>query len=114
MFGYHFNVQPLTNQMTSLQTVQEVVCGLQNVEDARGDVVAVGQNPHLEGSVGAAGEYAVAGAGLHLHDARSDVPEDGLLGMLCAKRVHEAMACQLPHLEEKERGSERERSRERQ
>lgn len=76
-------------------------CGsgwLQDVHQAARDAVAVGEHPHLQGAVRAAGEDAVAGPGLHLHDAGADVAEDGLLGVLGAERVHQAVARQLPHL----------------
>lgn len=65
---------------------------LQDVDQAAGDVVAVGEDPHLQGAVCSAGEDAVAGTRLHLHDAGTDVAEDGLLGVFDAKRVHEAVA----------------------
>lgn len=72
---------------------------LQDVHQAAGDVVAVGQHPHLQRAVRSAGEDAVAGPRFHLHDTVADVAEDGLLGMLRAERVHEPVAGQLPHLE---------------
>ncbi len=65
---------------------------LQDVDQAAGDVVAVGEDPHLQSAVCSTGEDAVAGPRLHLHDAGTDVAEDGLLGVFSAERVHEPMA----------------------
>lgn len=72
---------------------------LQDVDQTAGDAVAVGQHPHLQGAVGAAGEDSVAGSSLHLHDAGADVAEDGLLGVLGAEGMHEPVSGQFPHLE---------------
>lgn len=65
---------------------------LQDVDQAAGDVVAVREDPHLQGAVCSTGEDAVTWPCLHLHDTGADVAEDGLLGMLRAKRVHEPVA----------------------
>lgn len=65
---------------------------LQDVNQAAGDIVTVREDPHLQGAVCSAGEDAVIGLRLHLHDTGTDVAEDGLLGMLVAERVHEPMA----------------------
>lgn len=64
----------------------------QDVNNAAGDVVAVRENPHLQGAVRAAGEDAVPRTRLHLRDAVADVAEDGLLGVFVAEGVHEAVA----------------------
>lgn len=72
---------------------------LQDVDQAAGDVVAVGEDSHLQGSVSAAGEDAVSRTRLHLHHSGTDVAEDRLLGVFGAKRVHEPMTGQLPDLE---------------
>lgn len=77
---------------------------LQDVKDTVEDVVAVGEDSHLQGAVCPAGEDTVAGPGLHLHDAGADVAEDGLLGVLGAERMHEAVARQLPDLEGRKGG----------
>lgn len=79
--------------MDALVSVTEAsAVSLQHVHQAAGDVVAVGEDPHLQGAVSATGEDPVPGPSLHLHDAGADVAEDGLLGVLGAKRVHEAVA----------------------
>lgn len=65
---------------------------LQNVNQAAGDIVTVGEDPHLQGAVCSTGKDAVIRLCLHLHDAGTDVAEDGLLGMLIAERVHKPMA----------------------
>lgn len=65
---------------------------LQDVDQAAGDIVAVREDPHLQGAICSTGEDAVTGARFHLHDTGTDVAEDGLLGMFGAKRVHEAVA----------------------
>lgn len=62
---------------------------LEDVEDAARGVVAIGENPHLQRSVSTAGEDTVPGTRLDLHYARTDVTEDGLLGVFSAERVHE-------------------------
>lgn len=74
------------------RTPREWKQALQGVDQAAGDVVAVGEHPHLQGAVRPAGEDAISGPRLHLHDAGADVAEDGLLGMLVAEGVHEAVA----------------------
>lgn len=49
------------------------------------DVKSTGQNPGLERAVGTAGEDAAALDDVDLHDARPDVSEYGLLGVLVLK-----------------------------
>lgn len=65
---------------------------LQDVNQAAGDIVAVGEDPHLQGAVCSAGEDAIPRPRLHLHHTGADVAEDGLLGMLAAEGVHEPVA----------------------
>lgn len=71
---------------------------LQDVHQTAWDTVAVRKHPHLQGAVCAAREDAIAGPGLHLHDPSADVTEDRLLSVFRAKRVHEPVAGQFPHL----------------
>lgn len=71
---------------------------LQDVNQTAWDAVTVGEDPHLQGAVGAAGEDAVARSCLHLHDTGADVAEDGLFSMLAAERVHQPVAGQFPNL----------------
>lgn len=66
---------------------------LQDVNQAAGDVVPIGEDPHLQGAVRSTGEDAVIGMSLHLHHTGANVTEDGLLGVLSAERVHESVAC---------------------
>lgn len=77
--------------LSSLDT-QNWNSALQDIDQAAGDIVAVREDPHLQGAVCSTGEDAVTGTRLYLHDACTDVAEDGLLGMLGAKRVHEPVA----------------------
>lgn len=76
---------------------------LEDIHQAVGNVVAVRQDSHLQRPVGAAGKNAVAGAGLHLHDAGADVAEEGLLCVFNAEGVHETVARQLPNLQRDKR-----------
>lgn len=71
---------------------------LQNVHQAARDAVTVREHPHLQGTVCAAGEDAVAGPGLYLHDTSADVAEDRLLRVFGTERVHQPVAGQFPHL----------------
>lgn len=78
--------------MLSSLDPQKWKSALQDINQAAGDIVAVWEDPHLQGAVCPAGEDSVSGPRLHLHDAGADVAEDGLLGMLGAERVHEPVA----------------------
>lgn len=72
---------------------------LQDIDQTARDTVTVREDPHLQRTVCATGEDAVTGSCLHLHDAGTDVAEDRLFSMLGAKRVHQPVAGQFPHLE---------------
>lgn len=63
-----------------------------------GDTEAVGQDPHLHGSVGAAGEHVIGRSHLDLHDARAEVPEQRLASVLVWKRVERTLCGQAPDL----------------
>lgn len=71
---------------------------LQDVHQTAGDTVTVREYPHLQGTVCTTGEDAIAGTGLHLHDASADVAEDRLLSVFGTERVHQPVAGQFPHL----------------
>lgn len=71
---------------------------LQDVHQAAWETVTVGEYPHLQGPVCTAGEDAVAGPGLYLHDASANVAEDRLLSVFGTERVHQPVAGQFPHL----------------
>lgn len=71
---------------------------LEDLEYTGRNVVAVGKDPHLQGSVGSAGEDPVTGAGFDLHHSSTDVSEYGLFSVFGAEGVHETVTCQLPDL----------------
>lgn len=59
---------------------------------------AVGEDPHLHGAVGAAGEDVVGRSHLDLHHARAQVPEQRLAGVFVRKGVEGTLCGQTPHL----------------
>lgn len=59
---------------------------------------AVGEEPHLHGPVGAAGEDVVGRSHLDLHHARPEVPEQRLASVFVGKRVEETLRGDAPHL----------------
>ena len=63
-----------------------------------GDVVAVGQDPHLHGAVGAAREDVIGGPRLQLHDARAQVAEQRLARVLAGEVVEQSLVGQAPDL----------------
>lgn len=72
---------------------------LQDIDQTARDTVTVREDPHLQRTVCTTGEDAVTGSCLHLHDTGTNVAEDRLFSMLGAKRVHQSVAGQFPHLE---------------
>lgn len=76
---------------------------LEDLENTGRNVVAVGEDPHLQGPVGSAGEDPVTRAGFDLHHPSADVSEYGLLSVLCAEGVHETVTRQLPDLNQNRR-----------
>lgn len=72
---------------------------LQDIDQTARDTVTVREDPHLQGTICTTGEDAVTGSRLYLHDTGTDVAEDGLFSMFGAKRVHQPVAGQFPHLE---------------
>lgn len=62
------------------------------------DTEAVRQDPHLHGSVGAAGEDMIGRSHLDLHDPRAQVPEQRLAGVFVGKGVEETLCGQTPDL----------------
>lgn len=85
----------------SLSSLDPQQCrqALQDIDQTARDTVTVREDPHLQGAVRTTGEDAVTRSCLHLHDASTNVAEDGLFSMLGAKRVHQPVAGQFPHLE---------------
>lgn len=63
-----------------------------------GDTEAVGEAPHLHGSVGAAGEDVIGRSHLDLHDTRAEVPEHGLASVFVGKGVEQTLCGQAPDL----------------
>lgn len=61
---------------------------------------AVGEDPHLHGSVGAAGKDVIGRSHLDLHDPRAQVPEERLAGVFAGKGVERTLCGQAPNLEE--------------
>lgn len=59
---------------------------------------AVGEDPHLHGSVSAAGEDVASWPHLDLHDTRAEVSEQRLAGMFVRKGVEETLCDQAPNL----------------
>lgn len=71
---------------------------LEDLEYTGRNVVAVGKDPHLQGSVGSAGEDPVTWTGFDLHHPSADVSEYGLFSVLGAEGVHETVTRELPDL----------------
>lgn len=63
------------------------------------NTVAVGEDPHLHGSVGAAGEDVIGRPHLNLHDARAEVPEQRLASVLAGESVEWTLCGQTPDLQ---------------
>lgn len=63
-----------------------------------GNAEAVGEDPHLHGAVGAAGEDVVGRSHLDLHDSRAQVPEQRLASVLVGEGVERALSGQAPNL----------------
>lgn len=63
-----------------------------------GNAEAVGEDPHLHGSVGAAGEDVIGRSHLDLHDSGPEVPEERLAGVLVGEGVERALSGQAPNL----------------
>lgn len=61
---------------------------------------AVREDPHLHGTVGAAGEDVVSWSHFELHHTCAEVPEQRLASVFVGKGVKEAMRGQAPNLEE--------------
>lgn len=68
-----------------------------------GNTEAVGEDPHLHGAVGAAGEDVIGWSHLDLHDSCPEVPEERLAGVLVGEGVERALGGQAPNL----RGADR-------
>lgn len=62
------------------------------------NIEAVGEDPHLHGSVGAAGEDVVVRPHLDLHDARAEVSEQRLARVFVWKGVERTLCGQAPNL----------------
>ena len=67
------------------------------------DTEAVGDDPHLHGSVGAAGEDVIGRSHLDLHDTRAEVPEQRLASVFIWKGVERTLCSQAPDLGSPER-----------
>lgn len=67
---------------------------------------AVGEEPHLHGPVGAAGEDVVGWSHLDLHHARPEVPEQRLASVFVWKCVEETLRGDAPHLRVGERAEQ--------
>lgn len=61
--------------------------------------VAIRQDPHLHGTVGAAGEDVIGRSRLDLHDAGAQVPEERLTSMFIRKVVNKGLCGQAPDLD---------------
>lgn len=59
---------------------------------------AVGEDPHLHGSVGATGEDVTGRSHLDLHDTRPEVPEQRLASMFVWEGVERTLCGQAPDL----------------
>lgn len=62
------------------------------------DTEAVGEDPHLHGPVGAAGEDVIGRPDLDLHDARAEVPEQRLASVFVGEVVERTLCGQAPDL----------------
>lgn len=65
---------------------------------AMGNAEAVGEDPHLHGAVGAAGEDVIGRSHLDLHDSRAEVPEQRLASVLVGEGVERALRAEAPDL----------------
>lgn len=63
------------------------------------NTVTVGEDPHLHGSVGTAGEDVIGRPHLDLHDARAEVPEQRLASVLAGEGVERTLCGQTPDLQ---------------
>lgn len=70
---------------------------------AMGNAEAVGEDPHLHGSVGAAGEDVIGWSHLDLHDSCPEVPEERLAGVLVGEGVERALSGEAPNLRSTDR-----------
>lgn len=65
---------------------------------ALGNAEAVGEDPHLHGAVGPAGEDVIGGPHLELHDSCAEVPEERLASVLVGEGVERALSGEAPNL----------------
>lgn len=70
---------------------------------ALGNKKAVGKDPHLHGSVGAAGEDVIGWSHLDLHDSCPEVPEQRLPSVLVGEGVERALSREAPNLRSADR-----------
>lgn len=82
----------LYDELDIVLEVAMVVVVIDNTE-------AIGEDPHLHGSVGAAGEDVIGWSHLDLHDTRAKVPEQRLASVLVGKGVERTVCGQTPNLE---------------
>lgn len=68
-----------------------------------GNAEAVGEDPHLHGSVGAAGKDVIGRSYLDLHDSCPEVPEERLASVLVGEGVEWALSGQAPNLRSADR-----------
>lgn len=59
---------------------------------------AVGEDPHLHGSVSTTGEDVIGRSHLYVHDARAEVPEKWLPCVFVWEGVEETLCAQAPNL----------------
>lgn len=59
---------------------------------------AVGEDPHLHGSVSAAGEDVIGRSHLNLHDTCAEVPEQWLASVFVGEGVERTLCGQAPNL----------------
>lgn len=64
-----------------------------------GNAEAVGEDPHLHGAVGAAGEDVIGRSHLDLHHPRPQVPEQRLASVLVGEGVERGLSGQAPDLQ---------------
>lgn len=63
-----------------------------------GNAEAVGEDPHLHGSISATGKDVIGWSHLDLHHARTKVPEQRLARVFVRKGVDETLCGQTPNL----------------
>lgn len=68
-----------------------------------GNAEAVGEDPHLHGSVSAAGEDVIGWSHLDLHDSCPQVPEQRLASVLVREGVERALSGEAPNLRSADR-----------